>query len=56
MSEKATGFDWRMRSRYRLVHGAGASAYVQPHKPTAIKRKREDEGDEAERVEMIEQI
>ena len=47
MSEKATGFDWRMRSHYRLVHGAGASAYVEP-KQKAVKRKRadDDEGDE----------
>jgi hypothetical protein len=44
MSEKATGYDWRMRSRYRLVHGAGASAYVEP-KPKAVKRKREDRED-----------
>ena len=52
MSEKATGFDWRMRSRYRLVHGAGASAYVEP-KPKAArgKRKREKGDDEADRVE-----
>eukprot|EP01062_Namystynia_karyoxenos_P000849 TRINITY_DN10301_c0_g1_i1.p1 TRINITY_DN10301_c0_g1~~TRINITY_DN10301_c0_g1_i1.p1 ORF type:complete len:327 (+),score=106.21 TRINITY_DN10301_c0_g1_i1:73-981(+) len=28
MSEKATGWDWRMRSRYRLVHAAGADKYI----------------------------
>jgi hypothetical protein len=52
MSEKATGFDWRMRSKYRLVHGAGASAYVEP-RPKAVKRKREEVGDQADQVEML---
>lgn len=28
MSEKATGFDWRNRSQYRLVHAAGAAKYI----------------------------
>lgn len=28
MSEKATGNDWQQRSQYRLVHGAGASLYI----------------------------
>jgi alkylated DNA repair dioxygenase AlkB len=28
MSEKATGWDWRRTSRYRLVHAAGASKYI----------------------------
>ena len=28
MSEKATGCDWRCRSRYRVVHAAGADAYI----------------------------
>jgi len=28
MSEKATGFDWRSRSQYRLVHAAGAAKYI----------------------------
>ena len=32
MSEKATGHDWRMSSRFRLVHGAGALSYVTPQK------------------------
>jgi alkylated DNA repair dioxygenase AlkB len=44
MSEKATGHDWRMRSRHRLVHGAGAVPYVTPaveKKKTVKKRKRE---------------
>ncbi len=27
MSEKATGYDWRMRSRVRVVHAAGAHAF-----------------------------
>jgi len=55
MSEKATGLDWKMRSRYRLVHGAGASAYVEP-KPRVAKRKRDaEDGDHEERnVGMIE--
>merc|ERR1712099_129604 len=28
MSEKATGFDWRLRSRVRLVHAAGSAKYT----------------------------
>uniref|UniRef100_A0A7S1AYP6 Alpha-ketoglutarate-dependent dioxygenase AlkB-like domain-containing protein n=1 Tax=Noctiluca scintillans TaxID=2966 RepID=A0A7S1AYP6_NOCSC len=28
MSEKATGFDWRSRSRVRVVHAAGSSKYI----------------------------
>jgi len=28
MSEKATGYDWRRTSQYRLVHAAGASKYI----------------------------
>jgi len=28
MSEKATGYDWKHRSKYRLVHGAGYSKYI----------------------------
>ena len=28
MSEKATGHDWKMRSKYRLVHAAGHSSYL----------------------------
>ena len=28
MSEKATGYDWMKRSLYRVVHGAGASKYI----------------------------
>ena len=28
MSEKATGFDWRLRSKTRVVHAAGAAKYV----------------------------
>ena len=28
MSEKATGFDWRMRSKTRVVHAAGAAKYI----------------------------
>ena len=42
MSEKSTGFDWRMRSRHRLVHGAGAQTYVEPKKKV-VKRKRDVE-------------
>jgi len=38
LNEKATGFDWRMSSRHRLVHGAGAAAYVTP-KVAGNKRK-----------------
>jgi alkylated DNA repair dioxygenase AlkB len=28
MSEKATGYDWRMRSKVRVVHAAGSSKYT----------------------------
>jgi alkylated DNA repair dioxygenase AlkB len=28
MSEKATGFDWKSRSKYRLVHAAGHKSYL----------------------------
>ena len=28
MSEKATGYDWRMRSKIRVVHAAGATKYI----------------------------
>jgi alkylated DNA repair dioxygenase AlkB len=28
MSEKATGYDWKLRSKYRLVHAAGHSTYL----------------------------
>lgn len=35
MSEKATGFDWKSRSRFRVVHGAGSEKYIK-----AKKRKR----------------
>lgn len=28
MSEKATGNDWKLRSKYRVVHGAGHSKYI----------------------------
>ena len=28
MSEKATGYDWKMRSKYRLVHAAGHIKYL----------------------------
>ena len=45
MSEKATGFDWRFRSRIRVVHGAGAEKYIGTKKkkkqqPTRGKGKR----------------
>jgi alkylated DNA repair dioxygenase AlkB len=42
MSEKTTGHDWRMRSRYRLVHAAGAKQYVEPKVKVDKKRKREE--------------
>jgi len=29
MSEKATGNDWMSRSKYRVVHGAGARTYIE---------------------------
>ena len=29
MSEKATGFDWKSRSKYRLVHAAGHKNYLE---------------------------
>ena len=28
MSEKATGYDWRMRSKVRVVHAAGSKKYI----------------------------
>lgn len=28
MSEKASGYDWKCRSRFRLVHAAGADKYL----------------------------
>ena len=28
MSEKATGYDWRCRSKVRVVHAAGAPKYI----------------------------
>ena len=28
MSEKATGFDWKSRSKVRVVHAAGHSSYI----------------------------
>ena len=28
MSEKATGNDWRRRSRVRVVHAAGSKKYI----------------------------
>eukprot|EP00929_Paragymnodinium_shiwhaense_P106021 TRINITY_DN7110_c0_g1_i2.p1 TRINITY_DN7110_c0_g1~~TRINITY_DN7110_c0_g1_i2.p1 ORF type:complete len:302 (+),score=48.56 TRINITY_DN7110_c0_g1_i2:118-1023(+) len=28
MSEKATGYDWRLRSKVRVVHAAGDAAYI----------------------------
>lgn len=28
MSEKASGHDWRLRSKVRLVHAAGSSKYI----------------------------
>lgn len=28
MSEKATGYDWKLRSKVRVVHGAGHSGYI----------------------------
>ena len=37
MSEKATGFDWKSRSKIRVVHGAGSDKYVNPKK----KKKKE---------------
>jgi alkylated DNA repair dioxygenase AlkB len=41
MSEKATGFDWKSRSKVRLVHGAGSTKYIT--KGTATKNKRKHE-------------
>ena len=35
MSEKATGFDWRHSSKYRLVHAAGAPKYIVKKKKKA---------------------
>ena len=40
MSEKATGFDWKCRSRVRVVHGAGSDKYIKPRKPRAAGAKR----------------
>jgi alkylated DNA repair dioxygenase AlkB len=28
MSEKATGFDWKLRSKVRIVHAAGSNKYI----------------------------
>ena len=28
MSEKATGFDWKLRSKVRVVHAAGSNKYI----------------------------
>jgi len=42
MSEKGTGYDWRMRSKFRLVHAAGADPYVQPKVARGEKRKRDE--------------
>jgi hypothetical protein len=28
MSEKASGHDWKLRSKYRLVHAAGSKKYI----------------------------
>ena len=28
MSEKATGYDWRSRSKTRVVHAAGSAKYT----------------------------
>ena len=28
MSEKASGHDWKQRSKYRLVHAAGSRKYI----------------------------
>ena len=28
MSEKATGYDWKKRSKVRVVHGAGYKSYI----------------------------
>jgi hypothetical protein len=38
MSEKATGFDWRCTSKFRLVHAAGSNKYLDP-KAKAISKK-----------------
>jgi alkylated DNA repair dioxygenase AlkB len=38
MSEKASGYDWKMRSKYRLVHGAGAAPYIDVDKKKPIKK------------------
>ena len=38
MSEKATGFDWKKRSRVRVVHGAGSDKYIGGKKGGAAKR------------------
>lgn len=40
MSEKATGFDWKCRSRVRVVHGAGSDKYIKPRRAAGGKRKR----------------
>jgi alkylated DNA repair dioxygenase AlkB len=39
MSEKASGYDWRMRSRYRLVHAAGTASYVETKKKKSKKKQ-----------------
>ena len=41
MSEKATGFDWRMRSKVRVVHAAGYHKYIgkEPVEAEAVSSK-----------------
>jgi alkylated DNA repair dioxygenase AlkB len=39
MSEKATGYDWRSRSKIRVVHGAGSDKYVGKNCRTKKKEK-----------------
>ena len=43
MSEKATGWDWRLRSKIRVVHAAGAKSYTEAKARSASKAKAQKE-------------
>lgn len=40
MSEKATGFDWKHRSKIRVVHGAGSDKFLKPVDRSAKKARK----------------
>jgi len=45
MSEKASGYDWKRRSKYRLVHGAGNEKYIK------VETKKDDDDKESDETE-----